>query len=238
MIEKVKIGSALIFHGDCTEVYRQISKGAAVVSDPPYGIGFQHSGGGRHIKSDGSLYTGGDKTYKITGDNIPFDPTHLFQFAPKIVLWGADHYRDRLPQGGRFLAWDKSLGITGRDSFVDCEFGWTNMKDQRTAGNIFRYLWKGLCTDKKGRSDCNGTAKRFHVTEKPEPLMRWSIELLRIRSGGLIIDPYMGSGTTGLAALSLGMQFIGIEIEREFFDIACERLEKAQVKKAQIRCSF
>jgi len=69
-----------------------------------------------------------------------------------------------------------------------------------------------------------GGQRRGHVSQKPVALMRWCIETLRCPPGGVVLDPYMGSGSTGVAAITLGMRFIGIEIDREHFDTACERI--------------
>lgn len=226
-MERVEIGNSVLYHGDCREILPSLTFDA-LVTDPPYGIGYQHSGnegGNGPVSARGT-----SKTYTIHGDDTPFDPGHLTEIKVPMVIWGADHMRARLPDGGRFLAWDKAVGIAGYDSFTDVEFAWTNRKDSITSRNIFRYMWKGILTDKHGRCDAYGKATRYHVSEKPEPLMRWCIELLRQRAGNTICDPYMGAGSSGLAAVSLGMKYIGIEIAREHFDTACMRLERAQAQ--------
>lgn len=226
-MEKVTIGNATLYLGDCMEGISNFPSFDGIVTDPPYGINYQHSGNDARLKGM-SLAKSISKTYKIHGDDVTFDPSFVLSLKKPIVIWGADHMRKALPDGGRFLTWDKSLGMTARDSFVDAEFAWTSEKTQRTAGNVFRYLWKGIASDKVGRSDCNGTCIRYHVSEKPEPLMRWCIEHLRLRPGSTVLDPYMGAGSTALAALSLGMMFVGCEIDKEHFDTACKRISAAQ----------
>jgi len=89
------------------------------------------------------------------------------------------------------------------------------------AARIFNYLWKGLVTRKVGED--NG--KKFHPTQKPVALMAWCVRM--VASDLTILDPFMGSGTTGVACVKLGRQFIGIEIDEGYFDIACERIRKA-----------
>ena len=70
--------------------------------------------------------------------------------------------------------------------------------------------------------------ERVHPTQKPKKVMEWCIEQIPLRPGSLIIDPFMGSGTTGIDATNLGHKFIGVEMDEEYFDIACNRIEQAQ----------
>lgn len=217
MAEKVTIGNAELWHGDCRDVLPLLEGVNALVSDPPYGIAYQHSGGGRAAPG-AKLPPVRNSNRPIAGDAAPFDPAHLLGF-PSVLIFGADHYRDRLPQGGTFVAWDKSCGMGPADSFADAEFAWTNARVKR---NVLRYLWKGVACEKAGEE--NG--KRYHPTQKPVGLMQRCIELLPYAE--VICDPYMGGGSTGLAALRMGRRFIGVEIDRGHFDVACERIENEQ----------
>lgn len=209
--EKVVIGNAELWHGDCLDVLPQIQADACV-TDPPYGIAYQHSGGG--------LGVGARRNSKqpIHGDEDPFDPAPLLRF-PVVLMFGADHFRARLPDGGTILAWDKHTGIGPNDSFADAEFAWTNLRVKR---NVIRFLWKGVSCVKAGEE--NGS--RPHPTTKPQGVMRWCLDLMP--EAQTIVDPYMGSGSTGVAAIAMGRKFIGIEIHRPYFDIACERIARAQ----------
>lgn len=215
------IGNATLYLGDCLEILPDIRKQVdAVVSDPPYGIGYAHGGGGRSKKWQ-------RKNLKpIHGDDQPFDPAPWLTFK-NVLLWGADHFRKRLPDGGTLLAWDKAVGVGVKDNFIDAEFAWCNKRCPR---NVFRFLWKGLLIDHpstEGRTGAHGVT-RHHPSMKPIALMRWCIDHFKLPPGSLILDPYLGSGSTGIAAVTMGHRFIGIEIDEDYFAIACARIEKAQ----------
>lgn len=211
MAEKVTIGNAELWHGDCRDVLPLLHGIDAIVSDPPYGIAFKHGGGGRGIYSMGNARTHHEP---IIGDNVPFDPTLLLQWP--CVLFGADHYAAALPPGGMMHVWDKDpKGALEFDSFSDAELFWTSWTQKRV---VVRYLWKGLCQPINER--------RWHPTMKPVRVMGKAIELAK--KAHVICDPYMGSGTTGVACMRLGRRFIGIEIDRRYFDIACERIDREQ----------
>jgi site-specific DNA-methyltransferase (adenine-specific)/modification methylase len=219
----VIIGNATLYCGDCLEILPSLSGIDAVVSDPPYGIGYVH--GGRVTESSIGILGNKHKLKPIHGDDQHFDPS-LWTGFKNVLLWGADRFKTRLPDTGIFLAWDKHIGVGANDSFVDCEFAWCNTKPKR---NIFRHLWKGIVVSKQG--DGLGNVKHFvreHPSMKPVALMTWCIGHFKLPVGSLILDPYMGSGSTGVAAVNLGHRFIGIEIDPDYFDIACRRIEKAQ----------
>lgn len=214
-MEKVVIGNAELYLGDCREVLPNLSKTTAIISDPPYGIGYVKGPGG---KGNHSWAKDGNRNIEaIIGDDEPFDPAHLLAFDP-VVLFGADHFAQRLPRG-RWLAWDKLGGKESWDSYSDVEFAWMNKPG---AARIFRMMWKGLC---QGAGKDKGT-RRTHPTQKPVDLMEWCIE--QAGRPAVVCDPYMGTGATGVAAIHLGIRFVGIEIHRPYFDIACERIENAQ----------
>ena len=237
---KEVIGDATLYLGDCLELLRAgvFGRIGAIVSDPPYGIGYQHSGGGGGLARG---VNGVSKVAPIHGDDVRFDPLPWLDAAPRssleklnnggtyggfplILLWGADHYMHSRPRGGTMLAWDKHLGRGADDSFADCEWAWCGRKVKR---DVFRWLWKGITTDKT-RLDLPGDGGRFrrvHVSQKPVELMRWCIDKVRPTVGLPVLDPYMGSASTGIAALSLGLPFIGCEIDPEHFEVACARMQ-------------
>lgn len=200
-----------LYHADCRQDWPTIRGPFAIVSDPPYGIAYVHGAGGGKRP---------DLTYRrpVRGDDRPFDPEHLLQRgACDVLLWGADHYIRRLPDRGRLHAWDKREGRAMRDSFSDVEFVW---QQRATSSRGFAYFWKGLC---RRRAPIDGR-RRSHVMQKPVALMRWCIGLAKGKPI-TIVDPYMGTGVTALAARELGLNFVGFEIDRTYFDRAVRRLE-------------
>lgn len=218
MSEAVTIGSATLYCCDNREVLPLIPQSAAIVSDPPYGIGFAHSGGGRRtdrVKHPATAFAG----KAVIGDDAPFDPAPLLGFRGGIVLWGANHYAERLPSVASWLVWDKRAGSGHSNSFADCELAWC---DNRRPARMFRHHWDGAM-----RATERGV-RRVHPTQKPIALMRWCLGVLGVSEGGLVADPYMGSGTTGVACAQRGIPFVGVEIDRAYFDIACRRIEEAQ----------
>lgn len=199
-------GSVRLFLGDCIEVLPTLEEGSvdAVVTDPPYGIGYEH----RRVTS-GKWVTKHHNT-PIIGDDSPFDPGPWLKFR-EVVPWGAPHFSKRLPDGG-WLVWDKRRGIEDvQFSMSDGEAAWTNTTPSL---RIFRHLWFGLARDSE-------IGEHYHPTQKPIALMEWCLSYVK---GSQICDPFMGSGTTGVACVRTGRRFIGIEKEKKYFDIAVKRI--------------
>lgn len=150
----------------------------------------------------------GKKTFERGSDwdaSVP-DVAVFLDVAPLVCLWGGNYFSNQLPTTNDWLIWHKKND--GR-SFSECEMAWTNF------GRQTRHLshhWSG--------------EEKEHPTQKPLPVMEWCIQ----QAGDclVVLDPFMGSGTTGVAAVQMGRQFIGIEREPKYFDIACKRIEEAQ----------
>lgn len=207
-----------IYHADCRDVLPLLDMLASIVSDPPYGISYQHSGG---VASNKGIVTDATtrNTTPIVGDDRPFDPAHLLGFE-RVGLFGANHYATRLPESGSWHVWDKTRGGFGPDdSFSDAEFVWVSAKK---SARIFHHLWKGVCQDsEKGQ-------RRLHPSRKPEAALAWLIRLLDVPPESLIVDPYAGTGTTAAAAIKLGYVSVSIEIEERYCEIAARRLESIE----------
>jgi site-specific DNA-methyltransferase (adenine-specific) len=209
MVKWVEIGDARLALGDCREVLPTLGKVDAVVTDPPYGIGYDTS----------SLKSAGAQQFAlIEGDNTEPDLGVLFSLdCPKIVF-GANNFPSQLPHRGRWLCWDKRGGIEAADKMLGSPFelAW---EDRKTGyDRMIRVLHGGTVN-----ADGAGV-RREHPTQKPIELMKRCVLSL---CAGTILDPFMGSGTTGVACAKLGRKFIGIEIEPKYFDIACRRIEAA-----------
>jgi len=199
------IGNATLYLGDCLEILPTLEKVDAVITDPPYGIG-----------KDGQKRTtgghGGRKEHEFMGwdrerpSKKAFDL--MLSITDKHVIWGGNYFADLLPPRGKWFVWDKGQRINQSDG----ELAWTN------ENGALR-----ICTINRVELMLDGTD---HPTQKPIRLMAWCID--KIKATGTILDPYMGSGTTGVACMNLGRKFIGIEIELKYFDIACERIFQAQ----------
>lgn len=210
-------GTVHLYRGDCLDVLPSLARGSidAVVTDPPYGIGYKHSGGGRSAGKGPAVRF----TRPITGDEKPFDPTPFSAWP--CLMFGADHFCRRLWTDGVFHWWDKEVGIGLADSFSDAECFWTSWTCAR---RVIRYLWKGVCQDgEKG-------LPKFHPSQKPIEVMG---ECVGMTDAKTILDPYMGSGTTGVAAVRTGRRFIGVEIDEGYFNIAKRRIEAALEQRAQ-----
>lgn len=207
------IGDATLYLGDCREVLPALGVVDAVITDPPYGIrqdkGFSGSGcwgnSGKLIHR--RQYEGG------WDDERP--AVEIFQLmlaaAPLAIIWGGQYFADLLPPSGKWLWWDK---LQTMPTYGDGELAWTNLSG--VAPKKFVYSNSGLMAREKDR---------VHPTQKPVEVMRWCLGF--VPGAEVILDPFMGSGTTGVACVDMGRKFIGVERDPAYFDIACQRIEQA-----------
>ena len=207
MTKTVEIGDCTLHLGDCREILPELPKVDAVVTDPPYGIG---EAAGKN-RSRGALATAKDYGWSEWDNCTAEDAVDMaIDKAKWSIVFGGNYYN--LPPTSCLLVWDK---LNGASDFADCEIAWTNLPK---AVRLLRFLWNGMLRGEKG--------ERVHATQKPINVMKWCIEHLP-PPNQTILDPFMGSGTTGVAAVKLGRKFIGIEIEPKYFDIACKRISDA-----------
>ena len=204
-----------IYHARCEDVLPSIDPAdvGLLLTDPPYGIGYVVA---RQLVGVGNrrVWMGGGDP--VIGDDAPFDPTPLMVF-PRVVLWGANNYADRLPSSAGWIVWDKTGGGRGpNNTFADVELAWSNVVSSPV---IFRHLWKGLVRDSEAGQ------KVKHPTQKPVTLMRWIIDRWT-EPGDLVLDPYMGSGPVARACADLGRRYIGIELVEEYCAVAVSRLSQ------------
>lgn len=197
-------GSVTIYHGDCRDVLPALTFDA-IVTDPPYGMAYQHG------LRRGGVRWGVDGT-SIVGDSEPFDPAPLLARDVPTILWGANHFADRLPAARGWLVWDKRDGHKPNDQ-SDAEMAWTNFL---TVARLHSRYWNGNTLT--GREQAEG---RVHVNQKPVALMAWCLRMLP--ESAVVVDPYMGSGSTLVAAKELGRRAIGVELEERYCEIAAKR---------------
>jgi DNA modification methylase len=209
------IGNAVLYLGDCREILPTLGKVDAVVTDPPYGIGADKGAAVGGTDASGR-YVRRPKRYEGGWDDERPDNALLADVVNagmRAIVWGGNYFADALPRGGRWLFWDK---LNSMPSYSDGEIAWTNIP-----GVVVKKIEQ--CNNGLASLQDGG---RWHPTQKPERVMKWCLGF--IPDASTILDPFMGSGTTGIAAVQMQRQFIGIEREPSYFDIACRRIEDAQ----------
>ena len=199
--EELAEGIVLI-QGDCLEVLPTLGKFGALVTDPPYGIADKWKGGFNAKHGWGKAKT--EATLRNKWDAEPLDQqaiSIILESADEAIIWGGNYFP--LPPSRCWLVWNKP---ERNFTLAEAELAWTNRD------NVVRVI-------DAPRSDTG----REHPTQKPVEVMRWSVE----KTKGSVVDPFMGSGTTGVACAKLGRKFTGIEIDPGYFDIACRRIAAA-----------
>ena len=196
-----------IYHGDCRDILPTLEKVDLVLTDPPYGIG----------EAAGKNYSRGNKAPPkryafLNWDDKPISQDLInivIQSARHAIIFGGNYYA--LPPSSCWLVWDK---VNGDSDFADCELAWTNFK---TAVRKYEWKWQGMLQQA-------GTPKdiRSHPTQKPSGLFGLIIADYS-KEGDLILDPFLGSGTTAYCAKKLNRKCIGIEIEEKYCEIAAKR---------------
>lgn len=200
-------GRVTLYFGDALELRHLIPTDAAIISDPPYGIAWN---------TDSSQFSGGEGRHfgcgwnPIMGDDEPFDPSPWLGF-PKVVLWGGNYYP--LPVGTT-LVWIKKHDETFGKFLGDAEVAW--MKGGKTV-----YCKRDVTMNGKGANFPN-----LHPTQKPVGIMAWCMDKAKVKADEVVADPYMGSGTTGIACIRTGRKFIGIEKDPQHFQTALERIKR------------
>lgn len=197
-----QIGDATLYLGDCREVLPTLGRVDAVVTDPPYGIAATWKGGFSQKHGWGKASTEA-KLRNVWDAEAPSEDTlaQILACSDQQIIWGGNYFA--LPPSRCWFVWNKpERGFT----LAEAELAWTNRD------NVVRVF-------DAPRSEPD----RKHPTQKPVALMAWCVE----KTSGLVLDPFMGSGTTGVAALNMGRKFIGVERDPAYFAIACKRIEEA-----------
>jgi site-specific DNA-methyltransferase (adenine-specific)/modification methylase len=206
-VEQLAEGVTL-YCGDCRQILPTLGKIDAIVTDPPYGIGESS----KKVASRGKLAVPRDYG-EFDWDAEP-PPAWLISMLRDVsryqIIFGGNYYD--LPPSSCWLVWDKK---NGNNDFADCELAWTNLPK---AVRRIEWLWNGMIR--------KGSDVREHPTQKPLGVMAFALDQLP-DDAHLICDPFMGSGTTGVAAIQKGLPFTGIEKNPAYFDGACQRLREA-----------
>jgi site-specific DNA-methyltransferase (adenine-specific) len=207
-----------IICGDCLEVMRDIPDKSVdlVVTDPPYGI---------NIASNGKV--GGTKKAKLTDYGVctwdKFIPSkeyfqEMMRVSKNQIIFGGNYFVEHLYNSPCWIVWDKD----NSGNFADCELAWTSFK---TAVRKIKYRWNGMLQENMKKKEY-----RFHPTQKPIGLFEWILDNYS-DPNSIILDPFLGSGTTAIAAHNTGRFFIGIEKEPKYVEIARKRVEQAQAQQ-------
>jgi DNA modification methylase len=198
---EVQIGSCRLILGDMNEVLPALGAFDLCLTDPPYGIG--EDGGrfrarkGQHIRV---LPKGNwDST---TPPQSSFDL--MLSCSKEQIIWGGNYFTDKLPPSKGWLYWQKLMG----GDFSDGELAWTS-RDRALREFTF----------------CNKVGGKVHPTQKPVEVMKWCLGFAPDAS--TVVDPYMGSGTSGVACVQMGKSFVGIERHEPYFEIACRGVQEA-----------
>ena len=201
-----QIGSCTLYLADCMDILPTLGKVDAVVTDPPYGIDWKP-----RVNHQNQKWI----------DKVDFSVEEIATFSKEATIWGAEYLAPKLPPSKSWLTWVKrpvNSGDFSADSrtYATTELAWSNVGKSA----FFVLVWDGgmRSGQKDNRTFC-------HPSQKPVELMEWCIA--RHSNAKSVLDPFMGSGTTGVACVNLGRKFIGIEKEPEYFDIACERIQQA-----------
>jgi len=207
------IGDCRLILGDCRDILPTLGPVDAVVTDPPYGIGADSSMAKASGFKGGTMLAAKSQYAATDWDScaVPDDLMAAVMAAGRWnIIFGGNYYA--LPASSCWLVWDKEVN----GHFADCELAWTNLPK---AVRRIRHMWNGML--RKGQEERHG-----HPTQKPAEVMIWAIGQLPDNTRS-ILDPFMGSGTTGVACALTDRAFIGIEREPSYFDIACRRIEEA-----------
>ena len=213
-----------LYNMDCMEGMKQFPDkyfDLAVV-DPPYGIGES----GLNNQTRGKLAK--SKCYRAFygNDKVPPDKAYFEQLrriSKDQIIFGANHFIDRLPEPRSshcWIVWDKD---NGKSDFADCELAWTSFN---TAVRRLKYRWHGMLQE-----DMRNKEQRIHPTQKPVKLYEWLL-LNYAKPGYKILDTHAGSASSLVACENLGFQYIGFEIDKDYYNLASDRLEAV---KAQTR---
>lgn len=209
-----------IFNTDCLAAMREMPDKCfeLAIVDPPYGIG--EDGLSNHSRGTLAKPT----KYKPkswdrkTPESIFFN--ELERVSVNSIIWGANHFGYMKPSPC-WIVWDKQ---NGPNDFADCELAYTTFK---TSARIFEFCWSGM-----RQGDMKNKEKRIHPTQKPVALYKWLLKNYA-KPGDRILDTHLGSGSSRIAAYDMGFDFVGYELDAEYFE-ASDRRFKNHISNLQM----
>jgi len=215
--EDITLGPVRVILGDCLKVAPTLECVDAVITDPPYGMGWE----GNQRFSGGNTKRGkGTRHIQISGDGERFNPLPILEFGAPTVMWGANHFWDSLPAGAA-LIWQKRNEEALGTFLSDAEVAFLS---EGCGVYVFRKVFAGSTRAIEG--GVGAYEGSLHPNQKPVALMSWCMDMAKVPQGALILDPYMGSGTTLIAAIRTGRRAIGIEIDPTHYRTAVERVRR------------
>ena len=187
------------------------------IVDPPYGIGAPNFLGGESRKSGNGAALRTTFEIKDWDREIPNEKyfSELFRISESQIIWGANYMSNYLPPSMGWIVWDKDNGTT---KFSDCELAFTSFD---VALRKFKYTWNGML-----QGDMKNKEVRIHPTQKPVKLYDWLLHNYA-KPGERILDTHLGSGSSAIAAHYYGVDFVGCELDVDYFNAAKNRFELA-----------
>ena len=201
-----------LYNGDCLEILKNFKDNEidVLITDPPYGK--------KADKGTNGFGVAKNRRYSSEWDNnIPSEDIfeEMLRVSKRVIIFGGNYFAHVLPPSKCWIFWDKKGDIKFKNPFADGELIYTNFT-KPVKKIVFKQ--QGFITDSKD--------KRYHPTQKPSELMQMLLQEYT-NENDLILDCFMGSGSTGVACMNTGRKFIGIELDNNYFDIASKRIEEA-----------
>jgi site-specific DNA-methyltransferase (adenine-specific) len=212
--------SSLVYLEDCIEGMKRYADNHfdLAIVDPPYGINMDGGHIGGSVLAKTTAYT--KKDWDKEAPNKEYFK-ELFRVSKNQIVWGANHFISRMPYDSScWLVWNK---LNGYNNFADCELAWASFK---TSVRKFDFRWAGML-----QQNMKDKEIRIHPTQKPVALYEWILANYA-KPNDLILDTHLGSGSSRIAAYKGGFNFVGFEIDQEYFNAQDKRFNdfKLQLK--------
>jgi site-specific DNA-methyltransferase (adenine-specific) len=205
-----------LYNMDCMEGMRQFPDKyfELAIVDPPYGIGASDykRGGTQHGNSKAKCKVYASKDWDKSAPSVEYFD-ELFRVSKNQIIWGANHFISRIPYDSScWVVWDK---VNGNNGYADCELAWTSFK---SAVRQCTYRWHGML-----QQNMKDKEQRIHPTQKPVALYKWLLTNYA-KPGDKILDTHVGSASSLIACHDYGFEYIGFEIDKDYYEAAQERM--------------